>query len=145
MVMRCRPQVPRYGNGLPFASPFWQRAAHDVGYNVWAGLNPLLYPGYCSHVPHNPLAEYSAMRGAAGVFIDVGRRCADHRQCRAVSERQPFFLFPLQLGSDAQIRWHSPFEDMRHALGHVMRSFVRARAGAHCAGNQEPSLGSWLR
>ncbi|ANY15052.1 capsule biosynthesis protein [Bordetella pseudohinzii] len=119
-------KVPSYGNGQPFASPFWRRAAYDVGYNFWAGLTPLLYPGYRSHVPHNPLAEYLsyARRG----WRVQRRGPADARTIAkvvAASGRQPFFLFPLQLGTDAQIRWHSPFEDMRHALGHVMRSFAR--------------------
>ena len=37
----------------------------------------------------------------------------------------PFFLLPLQLGSDAQIRDHSRFDDMAGVMEFVMESFAR--------------------
>jgi capsular polysaccharide export protein len=39
-----------------------------------------------------------------------------------------FFLFPLQLSGDYQIRSHSPFPDMRAAAAYVMESFARQAA-----------------
>ena len=40
-------------------------------------------------------------------------------------EGKSFFLFPLQLSGDYQIRSHSPFPDMRAAASYVMESFAR--------------------
>jgi capsular polysaccharide export protein len=40
-------------------------------------------------------------------------------------EGKPYFLFPLQLSGDYQIRSHSPFPDMRAAVSYVMESFAR--------------------
>jgi capsular polysaccharide export protein len=36
----------------------------------------------------------------------------------------PFYLLPLQLGSDAQIRDHSRFHDMTEVMAYVMESFA---------------------
>jgi capsular polysaccharide export protein len=47
-------------------------------------------------------------------------------------EGKQFFLFPLQLSGDYQIRSHSPFPDMRAAASYVMESFARhAPEGTH--------------
>ncbi len=40
----------------------------------------------------------------------------------------PYFLFPLQLDSDAQIRLHSPFVGMAEAIKIVLESFARHAA-----------------
>jgi capsular polysaccharide export protein len=42
-----------------------------------------------------------------------------------ISANAPYFLFPLQLNSDAQIRDHSEFDDMAVAIARVMESFAR--------------------
>lgn len=41
-----------------------------------------------------------------------------------LSSRRKFFLFCLQLGSDYQIRRHSPFENMNTAIKNVLTSFA---------------------
>ncbi|KAK0357684.1 hypothetical protein LTR94_038459, partial [Friedmanniomyces endolithicus] len=38
---------------------------------------------------------------------------------------EPYFLFPLQLDSDAQIRLHSPFAGIAEALNLIIASFAR--------------------
>jgi capsular polysaccharide export protein len=46
------------------------------------------------------------------------------RVIEAIRER-PFFLFPLQLSNDFQIREHSPFQDMAEGVQYVLSSFAR--------------------
>ena len=62
---------------------------------------------------------------------------------------KPFFLFPLQLSGDYQIRSHSPFPDMRAAASYVMESFARhAPDEAHLLIKAHPfdtSLFNWRR
>lgn len=117
--------VPRYKNGDEFRSPFWVRAAHDVLYNFWAGLNPVFYPGYASHVPYSPAAEYwNYVRRSIKV---TRRQKQDAEDIRVVVERaqdRPFYLLPLQLSSDAQIRYHSDFKDMEDVLERTLQSFA---------------------
>jgi capsular polysaccharide export protein len=37
---------------------------------------------------------------------------------------KPYFVFPLQLDADAQVRRYSPFSGMREGIGHVIASFA---------------------
>lgn len=115
--------------GHPVPMPFVRRAFEDVLYTAATVLGRSRYPGYRTHKPWSPLAEYRAGARrffARPAFIARARRCAD----RLLAEGQPFFLFPLQLDSDAQIRVHSPFGSMRPAIEAVLASFAR-HAPAH--------------
>lgn len=118
-------RTPSYGNGESFVAPFWRRAAYDVGYNFWAGLNPILHRGVKSHVPYSPAVEYlSYVRRAASV---KKRAACDERIIRQVLQEalaNPFYVFPLQINTDAQIRFHSPFKNMLDAVHQVLRAFA---------------------
>lgn len=118
-------KTPSYGNGESFVAPFWRRAAYDVGYNFWAGLNPILHRGVKSHVPYSPAVEYlSYVRRA----VSVKKRATGDEQVITQILQQasahPFYLFPLQINTDAQIRFHSPFENMLDAVQQVLRAFA---------------------
>lgn len=62
---------------------------------------------------------------------------------------QPFFLLPLQLSADHQIRIHSPFADMKVAAEHIITSFARTAPGStHLIIKQHPletGLVNWHR
>lgn len=118
--------APHFNNGQPFQSAFWKRAAYDVGYNFWAGLNPVLHRGVRSHVPYSPLTEYL---GYLHRGIRVKYYARQSRECEAkiIAEapKHPFYLLPLQLANDAQIVHHSPFKDMAHAMDVALASFAQ--------------------
>lgn len=117
--------IPDYGNGTPFAAPFWKRAAHDVAHNFWAGLNPILYRGVRSHVPYSPLTEYLGYARRAIRINAQAKRVRDiESKVLREAEAHPFFLLPLQLATDAQIVHHSPFNDMAEALKYTIDSFA---------------------
>ncbi|SSW66977.1 hypothetical protein AGI3411_02857 [Achromobacter agilis] len=119
-------EVPDYDNGTPFVSPFWKRAAYDVGYNFWAGLNPVLHRGVKSHVPHNPATEYANyLRKGLGTHINRRRAKAIQARVTLDANLPPYYLFPLQLTTDSQIIHHSDFENMSQAMDKVIRSFAR--------------------
>jgi len=119
-------KLPHFDNGQSFSAPFWKRAAYDVGYNFWAGLNPLLHHGVESHVPYTPIREYIGYlkRGIRIHSLDAHSRHVERRLIAEAPET-PFYLLPLQLNSDAQILHHSPFESMAHAMQHVVTSFAK--------------------
>ena len=79
------------------------------------------YPFYHSHRPGSIMAE------GIGWMVKFATRGATARQAATTLrqiEGQRFFLFPLQLSSDYQIRSHSPFSSMRQAADYVLGSFA---------------------
>ncbi|WP_454674223.1 capsule biosynthesis protein [Achromobacter pestifer] len=119
-------EVPTYDNGLAFISPFWKRAAYDVGYNFWAGLNPILHRGVERHVPYSPAVEYASyFRKSFGSKLWKLHASSTQRRLIANTKDRPYYLFPLQLTTDSQIVHHSDFSSMSDAISHVVQSFAK--------------------
>lgn len=107
-----------------FAAPFWLRAWHDVAYHSFSAWNPIFYPRYRTHAPYGAAREYGAYVRRA---FTLRRKVQEDAHTVAVlaQGRQPYFLLPLQLESDAQIRDHSRYGSMRELVDEVMRSFAQ--------------------
>ena len=107
-----------------FAAPFWRRAAHDVAYHLAGLANPLAFPRYRTHAPVSAPVEYA---GYVRRYALLRRRQgADAARVAALAQGgAPYFVLPLQLNSDAQIRDHSPFEGMADVAAFVLESFAR--------------------
>jgi capsular polysaccharide export protein len=120
--------LPDYGQGKPFASPFLLRAMHDVSYHLACMVNPVLFPGYRTHASYTAPIEYA---GYARRFATLRfHERSDNKVLNELSvSKVPFFLLPLQLNWDAQIRDHSPFFDMTEVMELVMGSFARYAPG----------------
>lgn len=107
----------------PFRSPFWKRAVHDVAYHLAGALNPLLFPRYQTHTIPAPI-EYAGYLKRFSLLRLIRKR--EWARVRALVEsKRPYFLLPLQLNSDAQIRDHSRFEHMGEVIEYVAESFAR--------------------
>ncbi len=110
--------------GQPVLNNFKRRAAEDVLYNLVTLLTAWAYPSYRSHKPWHPLAEY-----AAGAKRFPLKPLARRRKAALLGEiaarKQAYYLFPLQLDADSQIRFHSPFGRMAPAIERVIGSFAR--------------------
>lgn len=132
---RDRHVIRALDRGLPepnltarFATPFWQLAICDVAYHVAAAMGRPLYPHHRRHGIYHPFAEY------AGWIVNAPHRIVTRRptaaaKARLAAEPGSYFLFPLQLATDFQLRAHSPFADARDAVRMVMKSF--AENGGH--------------
>lgn len=121
---RVGPSLPEYHLGTPFRSPFWTRACHDVAYHVAGIANPLLFPRYRTHAQVNAAHEYAAYL-ARQVRVRQSATRDSATVHRLAAGDALFYLLPLQLGSDAQIRFHSPFNDMSEVIDSVMASFYQ--------------------
>jgi capsular polysaccharide export protein len=115
--------LPERTRDVPFSQGLAGRAWHDAAYHLAGLANPILFPRYRTHWPYNAAIEYF---GYARRFPLMALRA---RAQRAAIERllhggAPFFLLPLQLDSDAQLRFDSPFGSMRQAIEGIMRSFA---------------------
>ena len=138
------PPVPDI-EGIP--SSFRRRAVADLSYNFGAMLLCWLYPFYRTHRPWHPAVEYYGwarrLLGQAG----AERRAAV--AVRRIEGDQPYFLFPLQLDCDSQIRLHSSFAGMRQAIETVLASFaIHAPADALLVVKEHPldnGLFDWRR
>lgn len=120
--------LPDYGDGEPFRSSFKIRAAHDMAYHAAGFWNPLFFPHYRTHAPVNAAVEYLGY--AARLPLLRFHRPRDNAVVDGlIRTATPFFLLPLQLGSDAQIRDHSRFDDMAGVMEFVMESFARHAPG----------------
>lgn len=104
-------------------SSFRRRAAEGLLYGAADLLTRRYYPHWTNHRPWHPLVE--AMGWGRKLFRRKERE-ASARQLldRLESSDAPYFLFPLQLDSDAQIRLHSPFAGIADALRLVIDSFA---------------------
>jgi capsular polysaccharide export protein len=121
-------ELPGAERSVAFASPFSRRAAHDFAYHLAGAANPLLFPGYRNHAPVSAPMEYLGFIRRMIVLRATAARDAATIE-RLVSSGGPYFVLPLQLGSDAQIRDHSRFEGMAEVMAFVMASFSRHAAG----------------
>ena len=115
------PPLPPPHPAVP--SSFKRRAWEDIVYNVAGMLLAPLYPGYRTHRPWHPMIEY------AGWALRLLRQSAARRRSEGTlaelaAHQRPYFVFPLQLDCDYQIRVHSPFPGMLAAIEHVLGSFA---------------------
>jgi capsular polysaccharide export protein len=117
---RALPPLPEHP---PIASFFNRRAREDLTYNLGSFLLTPLFPGYRTHRPWHILVEY------IGWAARLLRKPSGMRRSSATidelnGDERPFFVFPLQLDCDYQIRVHSGFKRIQPAIEHVLASFA---------------------
>ena len=106
-------------------TPLSVRAAHDIAYHLANLGNFIGFPGYRTHRPCNAAVEYAGLARRFASLRFYERR--DKVICdQLVNGKKPFFLLPLQLESDAQIREFSSFSGMVEVIDTVVKSFARA-------------------
>ncbi|MFB2549711.1 capsule biosynthesis protein [Ensifer soli] len=109
--------TPRY------SQTFVADAGYDLLYNLPNVFLWFVYPHYRWHALFHPLAEYYGW---------VRRLMAGKRRAREAAEaiaalrasRAPYFVLPLQLQTDYQLRAHSPYCRQEDAIDEVLTSFA---------------------
>lgn len=119
------PPVPEH---LKVPSSFRRRASEGLWYNAADVLTRWRYPGWRNHRPWHPVVE------GVGWARKLSRREERSKQgaellARVADQDAAYYLFPLQLDSDAQIRLHSPFAGVLDALNVVLASFAKYAPG----------------
>ncbi|HJV25570.1 MAG TPA: capsular biosynthesis protein [Aromatoleum sp.] len=117
-------RLPASTATITFRSPFWVRAAHDVTYHAAGSLNPVLFPRYRTHSSITAPVEYAGyLKRFATLRVIRGR---EWRRVEALaSSGVRYYVLPLQLNTDAQIRDHSRFDGMEEVITYVLESFAR--------------------
>lgn len=115
--------LPELPSPVRFRSSFKIRAMHDVAYHVAGLANPLVAPRYRNHAPITAPVEYAGYLKRFTLLKQWKKRDAA-RIKRLIGSGKPYFMLPLQLNTDAQIRDHSPYANMEEVMDHVMGSFA---------------------
>lgn len=126
-MARGLPPVPREeGAGEPFP----RRALYDIAYSLRTRLGRARYPHWRTHRSWNVFHEYLGW-ARRGLLRPLRKRVSGARVARLLAEADaaPFFLFPLQLEGDYQVRRHSDFATVRHAVERAVASFARHAPG----------------
>jgi capsular polysaccharide export protein len=121
------PPVPSYTTARGWAAFFYYA---EVVLQHWR------FPFHGSHRDRNPVWEgITFLRRFRMRESDARATAADLGRLG----RRRYFLFPLQLTSDYQIRVHSRFGSMHGAIGEVLESFARsAPADTHLVVKEHP-------
>lgn len=114
-------QFPPIPPVIPISASFRRRMRDALSYYLADWFNRWRYPSYASHRPGSLAAE------ALGWVMKFARNRL-HARGNAVAlgrvGEKPYFLFPLQLNTDFQIREHSPFFNMYDAVLYVLENFT---------------------
>ncbi|EPJ44471.1 MAG: hypothetical protein OFPII_34600 [Osedax symbiont Rs1] len=116
--------IPKCENSDPVSNAVWLLALHEVCYHLPNILNTIFYPGYKTH---RPMISGLELAGWAWRFMKMPRwEKQDAKQIAALVDSEvAYYLLPLQLDSDAQIIYHSPFDNMAQIIEKVLRSFAK--------------------
>lgn len=96
---------------------------YSIAYNIAKFSAQPLFPFFRNHRPYS---ERKAVMRWSVKTVEMKRKAREDYefQKRFLASGRKFFLFCLQLGSDYQIRSHSPFENMDAAISTVLRSYA---------------------
>ncbi|MFI0398133.1 MAG: capsule biosynthesis protein [Thiolinea sp.] len=104
---------------------FLPRAWHDICYRLANAAFSLNYPHYHTHRPFKAYREYLGWAKRLPNNKIWRERLEKIKIQRLVDSGQPYYILPLQLDSDAQIRVHSPFTNVQQMMLDVMSSFAK--------------------
>lgn len=128
----------------PVTASFKRRARDSYWYYHHVVTGRLRYPHYRSHRPGSIIQE-----GFGWLWRLANKKRHELAAATTLArlEGESFFLFPLQLSGDFQIRAHSPFPDMQGAARYVVESFAsHAPPGTHLVLKKhplDPSFFNW--
>lgn len=108
----------------PLAEPFVRRAFWDVAWHAGHAALAPLFPRYRRHTLVHPARDYA---GWLARWLTMAGAAQRDRVARArLRDGAPYFLLPLQLEGDYQMRVHSSFRSVEEVVRLVLASFARA-------------------
>ncbi len=124
-IKQAAAELPDIDRQRLYPYPFHLEAINEVTFNLLNVFFFYLYPRFSQDKYYHPIAEYLRMlprlllsrwrNEQATMLID-----------NVVETGCPYFVFPLQLQSDYQLRYNAPFDHLAEAAEQVMTSFARA-------------------
>lgn len=122
---RAAAQLPDPPAALPIPASFARRALDDIHYNLGTLLDARHYRHYRSHRPWHPMREYLVGAQRLPLKLATARRTRATAQALIdAAGTRPYYLFPLQLAADSQIRHHAPPGGLPALIRRVIASFA---------------------
>ena len=115
--------LPEAGLEPRFHTPFWLIAVLDVLYNLAMVFGRACYPHYRYHSLWHPFVEYAGWIWSRPKKLFAAPAAREAKR-RLQTSPGSYFLVPLQISTDFQIRAHSPFGDVREAVTAIIASFA---------------------
>lgn len=113
------PQTQTTGGGLSI------RAWHDIRYHLAKAVLKPLYPHYKTHRPDSALREYWGFVQRIPSVKFYFEKKAKQQIDDILASQEIFYLLPLQLGADAQIRIHSSINSIEDLIQTTIKSFAQ--------------------
>jgi capsular polysaccharide export protein len=127
-VRRIAASLPRAGDLPDIPNSLRTRVMDTVRHHVGNVLFWGLFPFYRTHRPYVIGRELVGWIPRYLTRRKRGERAAAAQQ-RILDDPRPYFLYPLQLNADFQMRLNSNFRDVPDAVGHVLASFAGSAPG----------------
>ena len=123
---------------VPVPSRLARRALDDVKYSISTMLMAWHYRNYKRHWPYGQMTEYG--QGARRLFgRTLSARSRQRRIAKIVTSKTPYYVLPMQIDVDSQIRFHSQFDGQKDAIRMVIRSFsLRASQASNLVITEHP-------
>lgn len=104
--------------------PFVNEAVNEVSYNMANVIFALAFPGYVRDKLYHPLIDYLSNIPRLALASSRNRR-AYHVIDDIIATGLPYYVFPLQLQSDYQLRYNSQYDHIGDAAEEVVVSFKK--------------------
>lgn len=110
--------VPRHRSSVT------EELFHELVYHWSTYLLSPFFHRYKAEYYYNPIIEY--LTGIPRqLMLSSKRKRANELVETLLVEKREFFLMPLQLQCDSQLRFHSPFAHQRDAIARIIGSFAQ--------------------
>jgi capsular polysaccharide export protein len=137
-ILRIAERLPPPRDAVEVRETLSGRAVNDVIYSSATFLMSWRYPRYRRDWPYGQATEYvfGGLRLLRGILRGNWRQRQVDRIARGAT---PFYLLPLQIEADSQIRFHSPYASQAEVIRLVMQSFSHfAPAGTQLVITEHP-------
>lgn len=121
--LQSQDEEPKIANKI--GKNFLPRAWHDICYRVANFVFSSAYPQYKTHRPFKAYREYLGWAQRMPANKLWRERYEQTKIQELIKSKRDYYLLPLQLDSDAQIRVHSPFTSVQQVIVTVMASFAK--------------------
>jgi len=123
LIRKLGASLPEIDRSPLYKYPFINEALNEVMWNMANVVFSPVFPGYVRDKLYHPLIDYLSNIPR---FALAGRRNrhAKHIIDDIISTNLPYYVFPLQLQSDYQLRFNSQYDHIAEAAEEVIASFA---------------------
>ncbi|MEE9445278.1 MAG: capsular biosynthesis protein [Cocleimonas sp.] len=100
------------------------RAWHDIRYHLANLFLKPKYPHYVTHRPENASKEYWGWIQRMPALKFYFNAKSERQISELLANQKPFYVLPLQLDADSQIKVHSPIKSVTEVILTTLKSFA---------------------